>query len=279
MSGGGHGHGGPGGHEEEEHEEHVNHEAWVIPYADLLTLLMVMFIALYAIGNTDKAKFKAFAEGARAAFGGGSNVLTGAGGNTVLDGSGAGQLDGLTPASLAHRQLADAALAQKSAVDQARAAEAQKFSDVERLINQALPPALRESVGFRQESRGLVVTVVTDQLLFQSGSAEIQPEGADILAQVAAAVRGLPNQIAIEGHTDPAPIATAQFPSNWELSTARASSVLRFLVDVAGLDPGRLTASGYADTRPIADNATPEGRAKNRRVEIVVLNSLPATTG
>ena len=277
MSGDGHEGGAPhhggGGHDEEEHEEHINHEAWVIPYADLLTLLMVMFIALYAVGQADKTKFKKFAEGARSAFGGATESVL-SGGPSVLNGSGAGQLDGLAPASLAHQQIADAALISRGASDAARSAEQQRLESVQKKITNALPTPLRNQVGFRKEARGLVVTIVTDQLLFPSGSAEIQPEGADILAQVAAAVRELPNQIAIEGHTDPSPISTGQFPSNWELSTGRASSVLRYLAGVAGLEQSRMTASGYADMRPIADNGSTEGRSKNRRVEIVVLNSV-----
>jgi len=267
-------HHGGGGHDEEEHEEHVNHEAWVIPYADLLTLLMVMFIALYAVGQSDKSKFEKFAASARAAFGGATASAL-SGGPSVLDGAGAGQLDGLAPSSLVRQQLAEAALAEKTATEAARAAEQQKLDAVQKKITNSLPTQLRNQVGFRKEGRGLVVTVVTDQLLFPSGSAEIQPEGAEVLAQVAAAVRDLPNQVAIEGHTDPAPISTGQFPSNWELSTGRASSVLRYLASVAGLEPARMTASGYAETRPIADNESTEGRTKNRRVEIVVLNAVP----
>jgi len=262
-----------GAHDEEEHEEHVNHEAWVIPYADMLTLLMVMFVALFAVSNVDKAKFQELAASAQAAFGGGS--IAGSG-ESLLSGAGIGQLNGLRPADLAQSQLANAALAAQQFAESARAAEQQALEDVQATITGNLDQSMRDAIGFRFEERGLIVTIVTDAVLFPSGSAAVQPAGADVLRAVAGAVHGLPNQIAVEGHTDPTPISTAQFPSNWELSTARASSVLRFLVDDAGLDPSRLTASGYADTRPIADNAAAEGRDRNRRVEIVVLSSQPA---
>lgn len=266
----GSGGGGAAVHEEEEHEEHVNHEAWVIPYADMLTLLMVMFVALFAVSNLDKEKFKELAASTQQAFGGASIA---GGGESLLQGAGLGQLDGLRPADLAKSQLAEAALAAQVAAEGARATEQQRLEDVQATITGNLDQAMRNAIGFRFEERGLVVTIVTDAVLFPLGSASVQPAGADVLRAVAGAVHGLPNQIAIEGHTDPSPIATAQFPSNWELSTARASSVLRYLVDEAGLDPSRLTASGYADTRPIANNDETDGRARNRRVEIVVLSS------
>jgi len=118
--------------------------------------------------------------------------------------------------------------------------------------------------------RGLGVRLETDGVLFDSGRAVLRPEGARLLAPIAASLRGLPNPIRVEGHTDNAPIATAQFPSNWDLSAIRASAVVRTLI-ANRIPDGRLQASGYGDTRPIADNGTTAGRASNRRVEIYVL--------
>jgi len=133
---------------------------------------------------------------------------------------------------------------------------------------------LAEAVGFRFENRGLVVTIITDQVLFDESRADLQPVGVEILELVAEVLRASPNNISIEGHTDSRPISSGRFPSNWELSTARATSVLRHLTENTGFDPTRLSAAGYADTRPLAANDTTEGAARNRRVEVVVTSEV-----
>ena len=133
---------------------------------------------------------------------------------------------------------------------------------------------LADAVGFRFENRGLVVTIITDQVLFDESSADLQPVGIEILELVAEVLRATPNNISIEGHTDSRPISSGRYPSNWELSTARATSVLRHLTENTGFDPTRLSAAGYADTRPLASNDTPEGAARNRRVEVVVTSDV-----
>jgi chemotaxis protein MotB len=115
-----------------------------------------------------------------------------------------------------------------------------------------------------------VVTIVTDRVLFEPGSDILTGEGLAVIDVISNALAPLPNQLSIDGHTDSVPIATSRFPSNWELSTARATSVLRALVERHSIDPLRLSAAGYADQRPLADNATAAGRSTNRRVEIVV---------
>lgn len=113
--------------------------------------------------------------------------------------------------------------------------------------------------------------ILQEKILFPSGSAEIKPETYPILDKLYEILKDLPNPVEVKGHKDSIPISTEKFPSNWELSTARASSIVRYFI-AKGINPERLKASGYADTEPIASNATPEGRAQNRRVEIVILN-------
>lgn len=310
--------------EHEEHEEHVNHEAWVIPYADMLTLLMALFLVMFAVGRVDSEKFEALSESLRTNFGGTSQVVPigGAGGFAPLNGmgidGGPGILDGLglhTPTDAVPDTIAapaaaagsldrpgetgdpeaeassgdatgqivsappsdaDIALAvQREAYAAAQGAYAD-LAAVEALVRaHALADGLGDAIGFRLEGRGLVVTIVTDRVLFADGSADIQGTGMEVLDVVAAALRNTDNSIAVEGHTDSRPISTARFPSNWELSTARATSVLRYMVDHKGFDADRISAAGYADTRPVASNDTPEGTARNRRVEIVVLSSAP----
>lgn len=113
--------------------------------------------------------------------------------------------------------------------------------------------------------------ILQEKILFPPGSAEIKPETYPILDKLYEILKDLPNPVEVEGHTDSIPISTEKFPSNWELSTARASSIVRYFI-AKGINPERLKASGYADTKPIASNATPKGRAQNRRVEVVILN-------
>ena len=272
-----------GGHDDEpheEHEEHVNHEAWVIPYADLLTLLMAMFIALYAMGSVDKDKFKELSLGFNEALGGpklSSGVFapqegaalvpgTGSSANGNLDAEGGqvgpgGEPDANTIASLLRAQ---------TNIQTFKAAERENLEGVkDRLEGAAEAQGIDDKLEFELRDDGLHVTIVTDQVLFASGSAEIQPGGEGLLEVVAQSLLDVDNPILIGGHTDNVPISTEQFPSNWELSGGRASSVLRFLSE-NGLSEADLQATGYADTRPIESNATPDGRAKNRRVEIVI---------
>ena len=123
----------------------------------------------------------------------------------------------------------------------------------------------------------MVVSIVAEGVLFDAGSAEIKPEGRIILDDISKTLAALPNQLSIEGHTDTSPISTGQFPSNWELSTSRASTVLRYLASQHNIGQKRLQAAGYADQRPVAPNDTDTGRAQNRRVDIAVLSENPTT--
>lgn len=263
-------------HEEhEEHEEHVNHEAWVIPYADMLTLLMALFLVLFAVGRTDIEKFKKLAEGFRQEFGNGGSaeivsVGTGSSGDTPLEG-GDGVLDNpeIVPSDAAIEEAIQ--MAEQAAAETA----VEQLDEVREEIQViAGEQGVGDKVAFRFEGRGLVLTILNDSVLFEPGKATLQVEGLHVLDVVVASLQRLPNDIAIEGHTDSRPISTPQYPSNWELSTARATSVLRYML-LQGFDPTRISASGYGDTRPVAGNDTPEGQAANRRVEIVIVSDIP----
>lgn len=269
----------PKKHHHEEHEEHVNHEAWVIPYADMLTLLMGLFLVLWAISNQDLAKLKEFGAGFGEAVGVSSPAAPtqgGPGGDGVLDG-------GNTPTtmpSIGNEDMATAALEREQAAEAARAVESTNLTQAESVITvaaseQGVAPAL----SFAREERGLVVSIVSDDVLFEAGSADLRTDGLGALDAVAAGLAQLPNPISIEGHTDSRPISTGRYPSNWELSTARAAAVLRYMASVHGLDTSRMVAGGYADQRPAGDNATDEGRARNRRVDIAVLSTAPVAAG
>ncbi len=261
----------------EEHEEHVNHERWLITYADMITLLMVLFIVLYSISQVDLAKFRQLKSGIAGGFGGpsASAALTGGagpleGGGGVFD-AGLQAASGVTPDQAAQSALA-AAEARAAGARQQRAILQNAQDQIQHSLDQE---GLGNTVAFRLEARGLVVTIVSDKVLFDPGQADLRPEGRQIVDNLAAALDKLPNQLSVEGHTDNTPIS-GRFPSNWELSTARATTVLRELIDRHGFSADRLQAAGYADTRPVATNDTPDGRAANRRVELVVLADVAA---
>jgi chemotaxis protein MotB len=272
-------------HDHEEHEEHVNHEAWVIPYADMLTLLMALFLVMWATGQTDNNKLKAVSAGFADSLGITGNGR-GVGGEGVMDGAAkpdTGAVPDIKPTldDGKTQQDKDAykALEQQQEAQTEKAQTDERLKEIQDKIAKAAEgtPAAND-LHFRIEARGLVVSIVTEGVLFDAGSADLRPEGRQILDEVAAPLQGLTNQIAIEGHTDDRPIATGRFPSNWELSTARATSVLRYLIDAHHLGGDHLTASGYADQRPVAPGHDDASRAQNRRVDIAVLAPAPVVT-
>jgi len=289
MSGSGH----AGDHDDdahEEHEEHVNHEAWVIPYADLLTLLMAMFIALFSISNVDAMKFRELAESMNKAlrFGSGNSA-------TVIDLGGRGEIFAQPLGDMLEAAVQAAAMAGQAAINpdgrtaalltlqtmsqaikDAETKATNELAEVEKMINaEAAKAGFEASLKTTIDDRGLVITVVTDEVVFGSGSAQLGRQGEGILAVVGRALATLENHVLVEGHTDSVPIRTSTYPSNWELSTARAGAVLRFFESSSSLTAGRLQAAGFADTRPIDSNDTEAGRARNRRVEVIVESDAP----
>ncbi len=138
------------------------------------------------------------------------------------------------------------------------------------LANYAKKKGLEDKIGLAIDLQGLTITL-TESIMFRSGQARLMNEALPILEVISDKIINLPNPLAIEGHTDNIPIRNEKFPSNWELSLSRAVNVLKYLVEKKGVDPARISASGYAEYRPVASNDTPEGRAQNRRVVLVVL--------
>jgi len=261
------------GQHHEEHEEHVNHEAWVIPYADMLTLLMAMFLVLWAIGQVDVSKAKAVSTGFADEFGLSSSAGKGSGGAGVLDGTAAPDSPDFIGKNAKIDKTMQVAIQQRAAAQQT---EQTQLKGAEQQISAAAQAAgLGSSLKFKMEGRGLVVSVVAEGVLFDAGSATVRAEGRVVLDDIATTLATLPNQLAIEGHTDNRPISTAQFPSNWELSTARASVVLRYLAERHAISLSRMSAAGYADQRPVATNVDDGGRAQNRRVDIAILAENP----
>lgn len=237
----------------EDHEEHENHEAWVIPYADMLTLLMALFMMLFAISRVDLAKFEELKIGLGESLGGGFGIL-GAGDAAVQDPD--ATADGRTPATTGEATRAAVDGAQVLLLDRITAAIA------------GMPREAQVSV----DARGVVITLAADQVLFTPGASTLTPRGAALAAEIGRSLAGRPDAVLVEGHTDDVPYPAS---SNWELSAMRATAVLHQL-QAAGVAPGRLAAIGHADTTPVASNRTDAGRAANRRVEIVLVTEAPA---
>ena len=247
-------------------EGHANAERWLLTYADMITLLMVLFIVLFAIGQVDQKKFDKLHDGLAKEFG---NA-------TVLDG-GAGLLDGSAKQVSApdEAMAGDQALQrQREAVLAAQHAQDAARQQLETDIKAALQKqGLAKSVEFQTlERKGLVLNIVTDKLLFDTGKATLRPQGARVLDAMTPVLKSLSNEMVVEGHTDSQPISSVQFASNWELSTARATTVLRYLLR-KGLQAQSISAAGYADTRPLADGTSTAANARNRRVAIVILSA------
>jgi chemotaxis protein MotB len=259
-------------------EEHVNHEAWAIPYGDLITLLLAFFVVMYAISSVNEGKYRVLSESLMAAFRGkpkttrpiqiGDNQPTG----EADEGSRNTPPIGITdPRTLVLPRPEGLPNEGSDAISQARAIEAglQRMADE---VREALGGLIQSgSVRVRESDFWLEVEVETD-ILFPVGVAELSETAGRKLARLAEVLQPFPNLIRVEGHTDNVPISTRRFPSNWELSAARAASVVR-LFQQGGVAPERLGAIGMGEYHPVADNDTPEGRNRNRRVVVVILSA------
>jgi len=288
VSGGGHGRRAP----EHEEEEHENHERWLVSYADMMTLLMVLFIVLFAISQVDQKKFAALKTGLSAGFGAPVAILPGA--DSLLEPGGAvapdspnisGSVGGKQPTTNIDPQVGELDPDKVSKLAKATS-EAQVKGEVEKLekakekLKKALAKAgVAKSATFRFDERGLVVTIVTDNVLFASGGAQLEPQGQRILDSLGPTLLDLPNQLSIDGHTNSIPISTALFPSNWELSSGRANGVLRYLHSNDGIPYTRMSSTGFADTHPRLPKSNPRAVVVNRRVEIVVLARVDDSAG
>jgi len=288
----GHGRRGHGG------AQHESEERWLLTYADMITLLMALFMVLFSISSVNISKYETLQKSLKAAFSG--NILPG--GKAVAQ-QGATNNAAQTPASielqaiepvktegsssLQNSTLRGAASAPtsmsstsssgatSSAAGAARETQAQKeaaeFAHIKKELDAyAASHGFSKSVQTSIEARGLVIRVLTDDLLFASGQATLEGRADGLLSEIAQLLNvDETHPISVEGNTDNVPIHSSLYPSNWELSTARASTVVRFLI-AHGVGSQRLTASGNAEQRPVASNATAAGRARNRRVEIVL---------
>jgi chemotaxis protein MotB len=270
---------------EQKHEEHQNHEAWAIPYADLITLLLAFFVVMYAISSVNEGKYRVLSDAMVSAFNGAPNAksappppkegaATGAApaGAINLPITGAPPRSALPPVSSNSTQDAkNPAHGELEAASQAQRAAAAALDQVAQNVEHAMHDLVAKNlVAVRRGDSSVEVEIRTD-ILFPSGSATLAPGAIDILTRLAESLRSVPNPIRVEGHTDDRPISTRAFPSNWELSAARASSVVH-LFSSREIEPARLAVIGLGEYRPVKSNVTSEGRNANRRVVIVILS-------
>ncbi|WP_136524496.1 OmpA/MotB family protein [Geomonas ferrireducens] len=240
-----------------EHEKEPNHERWLVSYADFITLLFAVFVTLYAMSQTDKKKAEEVLASMRESFG---YSTTSAGAKpTVID---AGSMS-VIPSMHKMTQAPKRGKSHGSEQD-FRATKA----SIEAYL---MKVGAQNKVSVSVTQRGLVVSL-KEAGFFDSGSATLRSGSYALLNDVVASLASYSNGVRVEGHTDNVPISSAAFPSNWELSTARATNVLRYLVKQEDFDPANISAAGYGEYRPVADNSDADGRAKNRRVDIVLLN-------
>lgn len=275
------------GRRRKKHEEHANHEAWAIPYADLLTLLLAFFVVMYAISSVNAGKYRVLSDSLFAAFRGAprsmqpvqvgdKQVGTGADMNSttvqqaVLDGHAQSRLAPIPVTIGLPKPSGDSASAGKLPPQAAAAAAA--LSHLADQISQAMNQLVRKDmVTIRRSDFWIEVEMKTD-ILFPSGSARLADNAVNIIEQLGGVLAPFPNPIRVEGHTDNKPIKTALFYSNWELSAARAGSVVRVLA-TRGVAPDRLAVIGYGEQRPSKANDTQDGRNANRRVVVVILST------
>jgi len=248
------------------HPAHENHERWLVSYADFITLLFAFFVVMFASSQADKGKAKQVSQAVTEALSNGGVSGTAAAVARVLGGT----VDDL---GQGNAMMKGPGGAQKSA----------KEAPAEQVVE--LVPSLKALTADLQEElkagkleinltpRGLVVSL-RESAFFPSGADLVDPKSNSTLEKVAKALNSLPNGVRLEGHTDSVPIHTALFRSNWELSAARGIAMLNIFADRFGVARSRMAIVGYADTNPVASNDTPDGRARNRRVDVVILSEL-----
>lgn len=243
-------------------EEHENIERWLVSYADFITLLFAFFVTMYSISRVDGRKLGSAVESFQRALGSVIAIQMFQKDPGIFSSSNTAIPYNLTPIE-GYPPTAEARAFEKLAKDIKKG-----IDDISKGNPEILNPG---QIKFILEKRGLVIRI-SEHLFFKSGDASIQPEFIPLLEILGKSLEKIPNHVRVEGHTDNVPINTPRFPSNWELSTARATTIVRYFLTHFNFTPDRLSATGYAEYYPIASNETPEGRLQNRRVDFVILS-------
>jgi chemotaxis protein MotB len=276
-------------------EEHANHESWAIPYGDLVTLLLAFFVTMYSISNVNSGKYRVLSDSLNAAFRGTPKspqaVAVGQAPGSINESLPISQVNQIFSAGLPaymHMPLpqangtvrtgqstpgsADPRDAANTEHAQYELALAQRLQKMEDDVSGAMSSLVgNKDMTITKRGENLEVQISTD-ILFSSGAAKLSTRAEEALRALAAALKPWPNHVRVEGHTDNRPIRTSQFPTNWELSAARAASVVR-LFATSGVAPERMTVVGYGEFAPLQTNGSAAGRDANRRVMVVILGS------
>lgn len=244
-----------------ESDDHDNPERWLVSYADFITLLFAFFVVMYAISSINEGKYRVMSDSIVSAFRNVPGTTSGA----------MAMVSSSDPAPVAIPMRRNPARAK---TDESHLTKKEHLRNLAKSLNQALAPLMAEGkVRVTEGALGITVDI-NASVLFAPGEARLDLGAVRALGAVGRVLSATDFPIVVEGHTDNVPISTPQFPSNWELSAARAASVVRLFIDTA-VDPRRLTAIGYADQRPVADNAPADGRQRNRRVAITIESRTP----
>ena len=258
---------------EQAHQEEEAGEAWLLPYSDLMTLLLAVFIVLFAVSKIDAQKAQQISQEFSSSMmnkeyngqGSGSGSGSGSGGSGPISNSSPSDA---TPAGGPLNIDTESEL--ESFLGEY---ELKKLETLKKEIDTKLhDDGMDQSASTMIDMRGLVIRL-NNAIFFDSGSAQIKKQSEETLMEVANLLNTVDNYIRIEGHTDNVPIKHSSYPSNWELSTARAVNVVKLFIDKESFSPNKLIAVGYGEYKPVADNSTDEGRAKNRRIDIIILSS------
>ncbi|QJC50606.1 flagellar motor protein MotB [Paenibacillus albicereus] len=245
--------------------EPENHERWLITYSDLITLLLIFFVVLYAMSQLDVKKYEVLAQSLQLQFAKSDSVIEGGKGLT-------GELlaSGSTPVPTVGAKPR----ASETPQQQLKRLQEQELQNLLQIIQTYIREhKLQDKVTVVDTPKGIAIRL-NDLFLFDLGHAKLKPEATPVLERLSTLFRSLGNTVSVEGHTDNLPIAPGgQYGDNWELSAARSLSVLHYFIEKSKLDPNKFEIAGYADTRPVTSNATEAGRSKNRRVEITVLRT------
>ena len=247
-------------HSSEEHEEHVD-ETWLVPYSDILTLLLALFIVLFASSQVDQKKFEQMAQAFNSAFQGNPSIFE--------------SVRSVPQQTESQPQTIDKVPSALSSLGNERASnfqqETAQLLEVKRKIDKYIEENnLTGGFGTMLTDDGLLVRI-KDSALFESGRADMVPASREYGTAIAKMLATLPQKVVVSGHTDNVPINTAEFPTNWDLSSKRALNFMKYLLSQEqSLQPARFSAIGHGEYRPAAANTTPEGRAQNRRVEVLI---------
>ncbi len=266
-------------------EEHENHERWIVSYADFITLLFAFFVVMYSISSVNEGKYRVLSQTLTDAFQEPKRSL-----DPIQIGELSrekGEIAGIASENAPIESLDQgSSLYDQAGLDQSVAelssssnTEQQRLRYLAAAIEDMLMPYVEQDLVEVRFSDNRVMVDMKDKMLFPSGSTRLSRTAVQALRDISRILASVPNQIQVEGNTDNRPIRTEEFPSNWELSAARAASVVH-LITRMGIDPNRLSAIGYGEYRPAADNGSQEGRQKNRRVTLVIqgLTGLPDRT-